>query len=391
VKDSQRKNNICITGLGVVSAFGNTLESFREGIYRNKSEADKITDVHILKNIEIPVIKSRFEQSENRLLAMSTEAILSAIKDRGKELAGDKSRCCLIVGSGMGLADQYYHNKDFKGYNFLASDLSRNTGLHCDAVYIGNSCAAGSQAISYGMDLIRLGKYDIVVAGGVDILSQAAYAGFLRLNAIDLQCCRPFDKKRKGISIGEGAVFFVIEKENKESGEPNKHDGRIYCTLLGSGVTCDAFHTVQMDPEGRGAIKAMEQAVLSSGIGKEEVGLIIAHGTGTEQNDRIESYIINEYFGEYAKDIYITAPKGAIGHTGGASGAFGVLTAICAITEKEGIIPPICNLTEPAPECDINVVMNCGIISAFSLDTVMVNAFAFGGTNVVIICGKRVV
>jgi len=380
--------DICVSGIGVVSAFGDTLEAFINGMSNSKNEFTKITDEHILKNIQIPVMKAAFEASPEepkaRILSMGNKAIRDALKDRNPEHFPRVGRVCLIVGSGMGLADQYYYDENkYNEPDFfcsLADNLSEISGLNCDAVYIGNACSAGSQAISYGMDLLKSELYDLVIAGGIDIFSQAAYAGFLRLNAIDLDGCKPFDKRRKGIAIGEGAVFYALER--RCSIMPG---GKIYCSLPGSGVTCDAFHIVQMNPDGKEAIRAMEQALSFSGLDKNEVNLVVAHGTATMQNDKIESKMINQYFGDYASNVYVTAPKGAIGHTGGASGAFGVLVAIGAIVT--GTIPPICNLEEPDPECDVFVVFEHGIKHDVKL--AMVNSFAFGGTNVVILCKKE--
>ena len=380
--------DVCISGVGVISAFGDTPKDFILGMNNSKNEFTRITDVDILKNIQIPVMKTNIqtepEEPEARLLSMGKKAICSALNDRSSDRVPSISRICLIVGSGMGLVDQYYYDEnkysESKYFCSLADKLSEATGLNCDAVYIGNACSAGSQAISYGMDLLKSEKYDLVIAGGIDILSQAAYAGFLRLNAIDLNGCKPFDKSRKGISVGEGAVFYSLERRSSV-----KLGGKIYCHLPGSGVTNDAFHIVQMNPDGQEAIRAMDQALSLSCLDKKDVDLIVTHGTGTTQNDKIESHIINQYFGDYASNIYVTAPKGAIGHTGGASGAFGVLAAVSSILTS--MIPPICNLKEPDPECDVSIVIENSIKHDVKL--VMVNAFAFGGTNVVILCKKE--
>ena len=380
-------HDVCVTGIGVVSAFGDTLEDFFEGMNNSKSEFTYITGECILKNNKIPVkpaCQPKANTPEDRILSMGNKAIRDALKDRNTDCLPSIDRICLVIGSGMGLIDQYYN--DDNRYNesgyfcSLAEKLSEITGLNCEVVYIGNACAAGSQAICYGMDLLKSERYDLIIAGGIDILSQAAYAGFLRLNAIDLDGCKPFDRRRKGIAIGEGAVFYALERRENVGA-----NGNTYCTLPGSGVTCDAYHIVQMNPDGKEAIRAMDQALSLSVLDKKDIDLIVAHGTGTTQNDKIESQMIRQYFGNYSSKVYVTAPKGAIGHTGGASGAFGVLTAIGAI--KTGIIPSICNLEEPDPECNVSIVSGNSV--KHDVNLVMVNAFAFGGTNVVILCKKE--
>ena len=380
-------HDVCVSGIGIVSAFGDTLEHFFEGMNNSKSEFTYISDEQILKNNKIPVksaCQPEAKTPESRLLSMGNKAIRDALKDRNSDCLPSIDRICLIIGSGMGLIDQYYYNKNKYNesayFSLLAEKLSEITELNCEAVYIGNACSAGSQAISYGMDLLKSERYDLIIAGGIDILSQAAYTGFLRLNAIDLDGCKPFDRRRKGITSGEGAVFYALERrENVGS------NGNIYCTLPGSGVTCDAYHIVQMNPDGKEAIRAMDQALCFSGLCKDDVDLVVAHGTGTTQNDKIESQMIRQCFGNHASEVYVTAPKGALGHTGGASGAFGVLVAIGSI--KTGTIPPICNLKEPDPECDIPIVSENSVKHDIKL--AMVNAFAFGGTNVIILCKKE--
>lgn len=381
-------SDICISGIGIVSIFGDTLEDFIEGINSGKRKIKYISDEHMLKNNRIPVLRSSLqmesESPEDRILSMGNKAIRHALKDRHSTHLPSPDRICLIVGSGMGLIDQYYYEKNKyheSGYFCsLAEKLSKKAELNCETVYIGNACAAGSQAVSYGIDLLKSKRYDMVIAGGIDSLSQAAYAGFLRLNAIDFDGCRPFDRRRKGIAIGEGAVFYTLERRNCI-----ESNGNIYCSLPGAGVTCDAYHIVQMNPDGKEAIRAMDQAISFSGLESKDVDLIVAHGTGTIQNDKIESQIINKYFEDHARKLYVTAPKSAVGHTGGASGAFGILVAVS--TFLSGMIPPICTLEEPDPECNVSLVSECDFKHDVKL--AMVNAFAFGGTNVVILCKKE--
>jgi len=377
-------HDICIIGIGVVSVFGDTIEDYFDGINSSNNEITKITDKHILKDIQIPVFKTDFqsqsEEPEDRILTMGNKAMRAALKDRNFDNYPSAERICLIIGSGIGLTDQYYFDEskanEANYFCSLAYKLSEITELKCDVVYIGNACSAGSQAISYGMDLLKSKRYDLVIAGGIDIISQAAYAGFLRLNAIDLDGCKPFDIRRNGIAIGEGAVFYVLERR-----ESIRNQRKIYCSLPGAGVTCDAYHIVQINPDGKQVVRAMDEALSMSHLCKNDVDLIVAHGTGTIQNDKIESQIINQYFQNHANNIYVTAPKGAIGHTGGASGAFGVLVAIGVF--KNNIIPPICNLEEQDPVCDV-LVSKCCIKHKAKL--AMVNTFAFGGTNVIILC-----
>jgi len=380
----KHKTDVCITGIGVVSAFGNTLTDFTEGINRLHHSFIRQSDPRIFKNNVVPVSPVKgidATDPEKSLLSMGKSAIRDALHTRGVDSLPDAQRMCLIAGSGMGFTDAYFNDPskyDNPEYlSSLAQTLAQSTGLHCDAVYIGNACAAGSQAISYGMDLVQAGIYDLVIAGGVDILSRAACAGFLRLHAIDPDGCRPFDANRRGIAVGEGAVFYTLERRESCGGHRS-----IYASLPAAGITCDAHHIVQMAPDGAEAVRAMEQAISRAGADKTEVDCIVAHGTGTIQNDRLETQMIRTCFGAHAEHIYVTAPKGALGHTGGASGAFGLLTAISAFTA--GKIPPIANLEKPDPVCSLRLVTRQSV--PYTAKLAMVNAFAFGGTNAVLLC-----
>ncbi|SCY70352.1 beta-ketoacyl synthase N-terminal-like domain-containing protein [Alkaliphilus peptidifermentans] len=384
-----RENNIFITGVGVVSIFGNSLNEFWTGLMRQ----DNIPiHVEYLKKsggentlglpADMPVEDN---QPADRILEMGEKAIYSAIKDWGGNLS-DYKRICLVVGSGLGFSDCFLFRDDLQNNKELLSTLGeRLAGFvdkECRNVYIANACCAGAQAISYGMDLLELNRYDLVIAGGIDILSNIAYSGFLRLNSIDFMGCRPFDRDRKGIATGEGAAFFVLEKQREAYSKKPK----VYCELVGSGITNDAYHVVQMKNDGRQILRAMEEALEASGMTRGDIDLVVTHGTGTIQNDIIEANTIETFFKEDLINIHVTAPKGAIGHTGGASGAFGLLTAVGSICHE--CVPPICNFKEADNGFNIPLVGRNRVQAKVS--GAMVNTFAFGGTNVIIVCKNHI-
>ncbi len=386
-KMNRRRDDVLITGIGLLSPFGNTFELFWEGLkYRKKAERQiKHFDalrVRNLPGIEVQYPSDRYEPEE-RILHMGTAAVRAALEDWGGSLV-DYGKVGLLVGSGLGLSDQMFF-RDTKGEEegylaSLADKIALRVGIDCETIYIGNACCAGSQAVSYGMDLLDTGSFDIIIAGGIDIISQAAYGGFLRLNSIDMKGCKPFDRDRKGIMVGEGTVFFILEKS---SGMKRKNC-KTYCSLVGYGITSDAFHVVQMRQDGMEIQRAMEQALEAAGLDKGDINLVIAHGTGTPLNDRVESQVISRFFGCHLPFINVTSVKGALGHTGGASGAFNVLTAVGAITK--GIIPPTANLVNVDPQCSLPLVY--GDYKPSGIRAVMVNSFAFGGTNITLVCSK---
>ena len=380
-------HEILITGIGAVSPYGDTYQQFVDGIMRSGISK---TPIRSFCNIGYPnpegiqvVLPDFCNTPEERILFMGERAIRAAITD----WAGDLNRyrrIGMVIGSGLGLTDQLYpgYGPDHDEHYLARLDqlLSARTGLNCESIYISNACSAGSQAISYGMDLLEADDFDLIIAGGLDGLSQSAYAGFLRLYSIDPGGCRPFDKDRKGITVGEGAAFFVLENETTALRE-----GRtIYAGLAGAGITNDGYHIVQIKPDGQAIVAAMDQALAFAGLAKEAVDLIIAHGTGTPLNDKTEAQLISSYFQDNTSDFRVTAPKSAIGHTGGASGAFGLLTAVGAI--QTGRIPPVYHLQNMDPDCSIPLA--AGEAGNAEIRHVLVNTFAFGGTNVIIVCTK---
>jgi 3-oxoacyl-[acyl-carrier-protein] synthase II len=244
---------------------------------------------------------------------------------------------------------------------------------------ISTACSAGSQAISFACDLLASNYCDQVIAGGIDSISKTAYAGFLRLLSLDESGCHPFDKNRKGIMVGEGAAFFLLRKKPEK-----KYPLKVYAALKGHSVTNDAYNIVQMRADGAQVKRAMTEALKIAGLEKEHIDLIVAHGTGTQLNDRTEAAIIYDFFQGKTAGLSITAPKGALGHTGGASGAFGLLTGICAIQHQ--MVPPTVGLNNLAPEIQLAIVKDAPLRRP--VQNVMVNSFAFGGTNVILICGK---
>lgn len=376
-----RKEQVVITGVGLVSPLGLTLKDFFTGlikktdVYRDIKVFDSLKAVNP-KGMQVEECSLDY-RPEEIILNMGECAIRSAIADRGLD-TDSLSNISLVFGSGLGLTDQlYFEDKDIHYLSSLGERLCGRLGLKCEIIYIANACCAGSQAVCYGVDLLRYTDTDLVIAGGLDILSQAAYAGFQRLNAIDPDGCRPFDRERKGISVGEGAAFFTMERNTPDLNKNRK----VYCAVTGFGMTNDAYHVVQLKPDGLEIIRAMDEAVQSSGLSKDDIDLIVAHGTGTAQNDRVESSIIRTYFNEQLEHIHVTTPKGAIGHTGGASGAFGIATAIGSIIYGE--VPSVTNLKTIDENFEIPLVFEA---VKKTINTVMVNAFAFGGTNIVVIC-----
>jgi 3-oxoacyl-[acyl-carrier-protein] synthase II len=238
---------------------------------------------------------------------------------------------------------------------------------------IPTACAAGNYAIGYAFDWLRAGRADLMLAGGADAFSRITYMGFARLGAIAPERCQPFDRNRKGMVPGEGAAVLVLEPLEAAQ----RRGAIIYAEILGYGISCDSHHMTAAHPEGDGAIRAMAAALAESGLNREDVDYISAHGTGTPTNDRVESIAARRLFGELADRIPMSSIKSMIGHTMGAASA--IEAACCSLALHTGVIPPTINYEERDPECDLDYVPN----EARKTDpkVVLNNAYAFGGNN----------
>ena len=242
---------------------------------------------------------------------------------------------------------------------------------------VSTACASGTDAIGIGYRNILWGKADVMVAGGVDTLSEFAFCGFNNLKALTTTKVRPFDKNRDGLALGEGAAFLVLE----EAGSARKRGARIYGRITGYASRADAHHMTGPDKEGRGLASAIKAALKEAGISKPDY--INAHGTGTIYNDAMETKAIKLAFGKSAYKIPISSIKSMIGHSFGAGGAIEAATCLLAI--KNGAIPPTINYQGKDPDCDLDYVPN--IARKADVKTAISLSAGFGGQNAAILFG----
>jgi len=245
---------------------------------------------------------------------------------------------------------------------------------------IPTACAAGNYAIAHAFDVLRMGRADLMLAGGSDAFSRITFTGFARLGAVAPEICQPFDLNRKGMIPGEGAGIVVLEPLDGA----RKRGARIYAEVVGYGLSCDAHHMTAAHPLGEGAVRAMQSALNESGTKPEEVGYISAHGTGTPTNDRLETVAVKRLFKDAAYRIPISSIKSMLGHTMGAASA--IEAAVCALAVFDNRIPPTINLNEPDADCDLDYVPNHA--RELQVNVAMNNAYAFGGNNASLILKK---
>jgi len=255
----------------------------------------------------------------------------------------------------------------------LAAHVACELGLGGEVVTIPTACAAGNHAIVHAFDELSSGQAEIMLAGGADSFSRITYTGFARLGAIAPEVCQPFDLKRKGMIPGEGSAFLLLETLD----HARNRSARVYAEVAGYGLSCDAHHMTAAHPQSQGAVRAMEIALTSAGLGPGSVDYISAHGTGTPTNDRLETVALKRVFGKHASQVPISSIKSMLGHAMGAASAIEAVACVLAIAQ--GCVPPTINLVNPDPECDLDFVPLTG--RKQKVNVALNNAYAFGGNN----------
>ena len=238
---------------------------------------------------------------------------------------------------------------------------------------IANACASGTNALGHAFECIRSGRYERVLAGGYDAISELVFAGFDSLQASTPEKCRPFDRARSGMVLGEGAAVFALE--NLETALAR--GATVLAEITGYGISTDNYHMTQPDPSGSGPRQAMEQALHSAGISADAIDYINAHGTATIFNDAAEGKAIAGLFGR----VPVSSTKSMMGHSLGAAGA--VEAIFCLLALQRQFLPPNINFQSPNDDTDLDIVANQS--RPASLRTVLSNSFGFGGTNASIV------
>ena len=261
------------------------------------------------------------------------------------------------------------------------AEIQETHGFQGPAMIVANACAGGGNAIGHAADLIRSGMAEIVLAGGYDALCELVFAGFDSLQTLAPDVCRPFDRNRSGLMLGEGAGFLVLEHEE----HARRRGALIRGTVAGYGQTTDRLHLTQPAQDGAPLIGAMRQALSSAGMTPGRIGYINAHGTGTRFNDGAEATAFLDVFG--GTGVRISSTKAALGHTLGAAGAIEAL--LCLVAMEKGELPPQINVTDPEPAIAQHLVRSG---ESARVDAAMSVNLGFGGSNAAIVltsCGDR--
>ena len=386
-----------ITGLGIVSPIGVGKQAFLAGLLEGRCGLRRLSvlnagEFRVGRGGEVDSVPDMgIDADKARGLALVLPAALEALEDAGLSLEDLPEQTAVSIGSGAGemrameasLGPQEAELDidlidPVQPPNSLTSKLAGRLRVHGRQLTFINACAAGAQAIAVAADLIRDGRAQIAIAGGVEILNRMVMSGFESLRAVSPTGPQPFDADRDGIQLAELAAILVLESTERV----RERGVAPYARISGSGASADAFHVVQPDPGGAGAVLALKRALADAGLKPGDIDYINAHGTGTVQNDGAELMALSKVLGERAKQIPISSTKAMLGHALGASGA--AEAVICSLAIREGFLPPTIAHRKPIEGYDGFDFVSNGARRGVQLRHVLSSAFAFGGNNVVL-------
>jgi 3-oxoacyl-(acyl-carrier-protein) synthase len=389
---------VAITGLGVVGAFGRGLGALEAALLAGREGVGPLTLWQSPLNFPVgqyrgdidteleqvsgvtPRIQRRLSRSDALALLAADEAVRQSGLDpaRGGAYVG-QSVCGTLTSEALyieALKNNSAVNVDMggmlvhEGGNSL-DRMAEAFALQGPCLSFMTACSSGANAIGLAADVIRSGRCDFMLAGGADSLSQIAFNGFCSLKVVSPDGPRPFDKDRQGMMVGEGAGIVMLESLQ----HARARGAKVLALMSGYGHSCDAHHLTAPHPEGEGAIAAMRQALKMAGVQPREVGYVNAHGTATQDNDKVEARAISNVFGEGA--VPVSSTKRFTGHTLAAAGGIEAVISVWALMKKQ--LPTNLGLREPLDDAKLDLVRETR--KAPALKHVLSNSFGFGGNN----------
>lgn len=404
---------VVITGTGVVSPLGHSIDEMWSNLKSGKSGIGPITRLDpeeypskIAGEVRDFDPAKFIDKKDARKMALFSQYAIAgavqAMQQAGLEsYAIDTERAGVILGNGIGgfeIIEEGHRTLFDKGprrvppmtipkiiSNEGPGHIAIRYGFHGPCYTITTACASGTDAIGQAMRAIQHGQSDVMITGGTEgCITGLGVSGFCALKALSTQnnenpaiASRPFDKDRDGFVIAEGAGILVLE----ELEHAKQRGAVILAEVAGYGMTCDAYHLTAPDPDGNGAARAMKMALDEAGMQPEDIDYINAHGTSTPTNDPIETAAIKKTFGEHAYKLKVSSTKSMTGHMIGAAGGVEAIIGMLAI--RNSFIPPTINLDEPDEACDLDYVPGQGVEAR--VRTVISNSLGFGGHNGVVL------
>jgi 3-oxoacyl-[acyl-carrier-protein] synthase II len=400
---------VVVTGLGAVTPVGNdaaatwdALTSGRSGIgpiTRFDASGDRVRIAGEVTGFDPgDLLDRRRVRRSARFSQFAVAAAREAVRDAGLAVEDAASRVGVVMNTavvgfpeiqegvetlierGPGRVGPYFVSSVIP--NMPACEVAMDLGVHGPVTAGSLACASGVYALLDARRLILSGEADVVVAGGTDAgITPVMFAGLTTMGALSRRndepelASRPFDADRDGFVFGEGAAVLVLESE----AHARARGATPYAELAGGALTSDAFHVSAPDPEGTYATEAIRQALDRTGTAPGDVDYICAHGTSTKINDATETRCVRDALGAHADHVAVSSPKSMVGHLIGAAGSLSAL--VCALSIRDGLVPPTINQDTPDPECDLDYVPNKA--RSMPVRTALVNAFGFGGQNCV--------
>jgi 3-oxoacyl-[acyl-carrier-protein] synthase II len=397
-----------VTGLGLLTPVGNTVEESWKSIIAGKSGIAPITAFDAsafsarisgsVKNFDPSLyIKPKDQKKMDTFIHYGLAAGIQALDDSGIEVTDDNAeRIGVAIGSGIGGLPTIEKNRDAcvaggprkispffvpsSIVNMVSGNLSIMRGLKGPNIAIVSACTTGAHNIGDAARMISYGDADVMVAGGAEMATcPLGIGGFAAARALSTRnddpeaASRPWDKDRDGFVLGDGAGVVVLEEYEMAK----KRGANIYCELVGYGMSGDAFHMTSPIVSGEGAARCMNNAMNDAGLNAEDVGYINAHGTSTPAGDLAETMAVKRAMGDHAYKLVVSSTKSMTGHLLGAAGGIEAIFSILALQDQ--VIPPTINLDNQDPECDLDFCANTA--RDLKLDVSMSNSFGFGGTN----------
>jgi 3-oxoacyl-[acyl-carrier-protein] synthase II len=413
---------VVITGIGVVSPFGVGRERYWDHVSHGCSGISRITQFNVSEwpcqvaasvppvSIEDATALDGDDEDGGRSdpKRYSRAALFGVIAGReawaDAGLRAGEPGAGVIIGTGGGgidVGERQYEDFFTSGgrhvtpyaiavgiCGMVSSEVSISLGLRGRSHVLSCGCTSSTDAIGYAAALIRAGEHDVMLSGGTDgCVLPGMIFGFARMRAVSTRyndrpsaASRPFDRDRDGFVLGEGAWMFVLEREDRAQAR----GATCYARIEGYGSTCDAYHRVQMDPDGDEIVRCLETAVQKSGRNPEEIGYVNYHGTSTQLNDAIEARCVRRFFGRHADHVPGSSTKSMIGHPQGASGAAGV--AATALGMSRGLLPPTINLDHVDPACEMDFIPSTA--RPADIDAALCNCLGFGSKNSALVLGR---
>jgi 3-oxoacyl-[acyl-carrier-protein] synthase II len=401
-----KSRRVVVTGIGAVTSIGSNVSDFWRNLLGGQCGIRKLTlfdpsayrtqtaaqVTEIPDQFLTPAQKRRMSRADRMGLAAAREAVVQSGLDLSRE---DPTRVGVILGGGTsGLIDsEAFYQRHLCGkrdrpsrvLNHLPDAITDRIAQYFGAEglksTITTACSSSANAMGYAHDAIVAGFADVMLTGGSDVLARLTYAGFNSLRSVDPDPCRPFDRERKGLSIGEAAGILVFEERERAV----RRGASIQAEFLGYGVTSDAHHMTAPDPSGAAGARTIRAALESARVNADDVDYINAHGTATPQNDSAETAAIKTGLGQRSRQIPVSSIKSMIGHCLCASGAIEAVATV--LTIRDGKIPPTIHYASPDPACDLDYVPNEARDAEIAV--ALSNSFAFGGNSSVVVLGKN--